>query len=144
MTGRAVTTYSKTRWWSKWEIMHQVLVQFGDVQAFLLQNEDISPVTHPKLLEILCNPHQLTMLKMGLASAVDIGQYFVKATYDLEGDGGLVLTCYEQILKIRAAIQTGYYPNVQAIVRQAFPGNIALQQQWNAAYCIGCVQPGLD
>ena len=36
MTGQAMATYSKTHWWSKWEIMHQVLVQFGDVQAFLL------------------------------------------------------------------------------------------------------------
>ena len=47
------------------------------------------------------------MLKMELASVVDIGQYFVKVTYDLEGDGVLVLTCYKQILKIRAATQTG-------------------------------------
>ena len=95
-----------------------------------------------KLLEILYNPQQLIMLKMELASAVDIGEYFVKATYDLEGDGRLMLTCCEQTLKIRAAIQTGYYPSVQAIVRQTLPGNIVLQQQWNA-YCIGCMQPGL-
>ena len=79
MTGRTMATYSKTRWWSKWEIMHQVLVQFGDVQAFLLQNEDISPATRPKLLEILRNPQQQIMLKMELASVVDIGQYFVHA-----------------------------------------------------------------
>ena len=32
---------------------------------------------------------------------------------------------------------------MQAIDRQTFPGNVALQQQWNA-YCNGCVQPGLD
>ncbi len=143
MTGRAMPTYSKTRWWSKWEIMRQILVQFGDVQAFLQQNEDISPATRPKLLEVLNDPRQLIVLKMELASVVDVGVHFVKATYDLEGDGVLVLNCYEQILKIRAAIQTGYYPNVQAIARQEFPGNIALQQRWNT-YSIGCVQPGLD
>ncbi len=29
---------------------------FGEVQAFLQQNEDISPVTRPKLLEVLNDP----------------------------------------------------------------------------------------
>lgn len=46
MTGRAMPTYSKTRWWSKWEIMSQVLVQFGDILPFLQQNPDVSPATH--------------------------------------------------------------------------------------------------
>ncbi len=43
-------------------------------------------------------------LKLELAAVIDIGTFFVKATYNLEGDGPLVLTCYEEILKIRAAI----------------------------------------
>ena len=67
----------------------------------------------------------------------------MKATYRLEGDGVLVLNCYEEIIKIRSAIQTKNYPNVRAIVRQAFPGSVTLQQQW-ITYAIGCVQPGLD
>ena len=83
------------------------------------------------------------MLKMELASVFDVGVHFVKATYRLEGDGVLVLNCYEEIFKLRSAIQTGYYPNVQAITRQAYPGNAALQQQ-SITYAIGCVQPGLD
>ena len=142
-SGRAMPTYSKTRWWSKWELMSQVLQQFGDIQPFLEDNVNISPATRAKLLEILTDPQQQLLLKMELASVVDIGSYFVRATYDLEGDGVLVLTCYEHILKIRAAIHSGYYPNVQAIARQEFPGNTALQQQW-CAYSIACVQPGLD
>ena len=28
-TGRAMATYSETRWWSRWEVYHQILVQFG-------------------------------------------------------------------------------------------------------------------
>ena len=142
-TGRTMSTYSKTRWWSRWEVMNQVLLQFGHVEPFLQRNEDIGPATRTKLLEILSNPQQLTVLKMELASVIDVGVHFVKATYWLEGDGVLVLNCYEEIIKIRSAIQTGYYPNVQAIARQAFPGNVTLQQQW-ITYAIGCVQPGLD
>ena len=142
-TGRAMATYSKTRWWSQWEVMHQVLQQFGDVEPFLHNNEDVGPSTRGKLLEILSNSQQLIMLKMELASVIDVGVHFVKATYRLEGDGVLVLNCYEEILKLRSAIRTGYYPNVQAIARQAYPGNVALQQQ-SITYAIGCVQPGLD
>lgn len=141
MSGKAMATYSKTRWWSKWEMMNQVLVQYGDIKPFLLENGDVSPATRAKLLEILNDPQQQLLLKMELASVIDVGAYFVRATYELEGDGALVLTCYEHILKIRAAIQSGYYPNVQAIARQEFPGNTALQQQW-CAYSFGCIQPG--
>lgn len=36
-TGKAMATYSETRWWSRWEVYHQVLVQFGDVTPFLMR-----------------------------------------------------------------------------------------------------------
>ena len=44
---------------------------------------------------------------------VDVGVHFIKGTYLLEGDGVLVLNCYEEILKIRNAVHTGHYPNLQ-------------------------------
>jgi len=58
----------------------------------------------------------LFLLKLELAVIVDLGAYFVKATNALEGDGLLVLTCYDRILEIRAAIQSEHCPNVQAVV----------------------------
>jgi hypothetical protein len=76
---------------------------------------------------------------MELACVVDVGVYFVNGTYRLEGHGVLVLNCYE----VRNAIRTAHYPNLQALTRQAFPGNSGLQQQW-MTYAISCVQPGLD
>jgi len=51
--------------------------------------------------------------------------------------------CYKEILKIRAAIQSAWYPNIQAVAKNAFPSNPSLQSQW-AAYAISCVQPGID
>ena len=140
-TGRAMSSYSKTRWWSRWEVQHQVLQQFGDVEPFLREH-DISPATRTKLLDILSDPQQLVMLKVELAAVVDIGSYFVKATYNLEGDGILAVKCYEEILKIRAAINAKYYPNLQAVSRESSPSNPALQQQL-IDYGISCVQPGL-
>ena len=33
-TGRIMMTYSSTRWWSKWEVMKQMLLYFGDIAPF--------------------------------------------------------------------------------------------------------------
>ena len=124
-------------------MMNQVLLQFGDIEPFLQRNEDVGASTQAKMLEILSNHPKLIALKMELACVVDVGVYFVNGTYRLEGHGVLVLNCYEEILKIRNAIRTGHYPNLQALTRQAFPGNSGLQQQW-MTYAISCEQPGLD
>ena len=33
-TGQSYQGYSPTRWWSKWEVMKQLMDLFGDVQPF--------------------------------------------------------------------------------------------------------------
>ena len=33
-TGKAMAKYSHTRWWRKWEVMRQLLLQFGDIKHF--------------------------------------------------------------------------------------------------------------
>lgn len=40
-----MASYSTTRWWSKWEVMDQVLKYFGDIELFLAENDDVSPTT---------------------------------------------------------------------------------------------------
>ena len=54
---------------------------------FLNANADIGPSLRTKLLEILNNHSSLSQLKIELAAVVDIGEQFVKATYNLDGDG---------------------------------------------------------
>ena len=124
--------YSKTSWWSRWEVINQVMVQFAFIEPFLQKNEDIGPATQEKLLEILSEPQSMLLLKVELAAVIDLSEHFVKGTYRLEGDGYLVLSCYEEILKIRNAIHIQHYPNLKAIVRQAFPDNNDQQEQWVA------------
>ena len=34
-TGQSIRTCSDTRWWSKWEVLKQVLELFADVEPFL-------------------------------------------------------------------------------------------------------------
>ena len=55
-TGRAMASYSETCWWSRWEVFHQVVQQFGAVHPFLQEQTEISPVTRKKLLQIMANP----------------------------------------------------------------------------------------
>ncbi len=142
-TGKSVASYSKTRWWSKWEILHQIMLQFGDIEPFLTANADIGPSLRPKLLDMLHSVPGLCQLKMELAAVVDIGEQFVKATYNLEGDGALMVNCYEEIVKLRSVISSVYYPNIAAVSQSLAPGNPHAQQQY-IAYAMSCVQPGIN
>ena len=45
-----MASYSATRWWSKWEVIKQVMLSFGDVEPFLRENDDVGPALRPKLL----------------------------------------------------------------------------------------------
>ena len=61
-TGRSIVTFSKTRWWSRWEVMYQLFLQFGDLLPFFTNNVDIGPSLHPKLLEILNDTQNIAQL----------------------------------------------------------------------------------
>ena len=73
-TGKCMASYSKTRWWSKWEILHQIMVQFGDIEPFLTVSTNIGPSLRPKMLDILHSVPGLGQLKMKLAAVIDIGE----------------------------------------------------------------------
>ena len=117
-TGRSMASYSTTRWWSKWKLMKQLLLQFGDVQPFLEENDDLGPATRPKLLAVLTNPQRKSLLQIELASVIDCGEPFVKATYTLEGDGPLVLECYEIITTVQEAIRVAHMPKYESSGRK--------------------------
>lgn len=91
-TGQSYQGYSITRWWirSKFEVLKQVLDLFGNVVPFLESNADFSPATH---IAMLYDTQQKPYLMVGLAVTIDAGMAFIKSTYNLEGDGPLVLTC---------------------------------------------------
>ena len=142
-TGKAMSSYSSTRWWSKWEVMSQIMSFFGDVAPFLQANPELSPPTNRKLLEMLQNPTVKAYVQIELAAIVDAGEAFVKATYNLEGDGPLVLRCYEILSTLTASIQVGHYPNVQAVARTLSGGSPVTLQQW-VEYANTCIKPGLQ
>ena len=81
---------------------------FGDIKPFLDKNEDIGPATWPKLLSILNDVQKFGMLKIdsGLGGAI---------CYHLEGDGPLVLDCFEVIDGVVAGVIANHAPYVEAI-----------------------------
>ncbi len=103
-------------------MINQIFLYFGDIK----------PSTRPKLLSILNDVHKLGMLKIELAATVDWGEPFVKACYHLEGDGPLVLDCFEVIYKVIAGVNANHAPNVEAIARSltGAPPSNAQCQQW--------------
>ena len=141
--GKAMASYCSTRWWSKWEVIHQVMKYFGDIAPFLEDNPELSPVTRGKLLELLQNATVKAHLQIEIAAIVDAGEAFVKATYNLEGDGPLAFRCYEILSTLTASIQVAHYPNVQAIAQTLSCGSHVVLQQW-INYGKACVMPGLQ
>ena len=77
-TGLSVPTYSPTRWWSKFEVMKDVLVKFGDVEEFVRGNDEFSPATKSKLLAIVSDSSKKGQLLLELAAVVDAGEGMVK------------------------------------------------------------------
>ena len=146
LTGQRPRSYTETRWWSKWEVYQQILMQFGDIERFLIEAEatNVIPQLLPQLQAIFFDPERLINLKLELAITIDVGEHFVKATYFLEGDGTLVLSCYEKLHAVARACQAPHFPNVHTVAAAIAEENpaqnvAALEQQAKA-----CVQPALD
>lgn len=140
-TGRAFEGYSATRWWSKYEVMRQLMELFADVQPFLEAHTEISPATRGKLLSMLQDDEEKKYLIVDLAATIDAATQFVKATHNLEGDGPLALTCYEAISALNVAARQAYYPNLEAVAH-----NVALDNEMEQEliqYAKSCVQPGV-
>ena len=76
------------------------MVHFGDVEPFLKKNENLPPAKRIKLL-LFFTKDKKNKLQVELASVIDNGDEFFTTTYKLEGDGPLILTCYE----VREAFQ---------------------------------------
>ena len=81
-------------------------------------------------------------MKLKLASVVDWGEVFVKATYNLKGDGPLAFTCYEEVQNVFAAVRVGYTPNTEGVI-QAISTQTSTQQR-SRAYAKSCVQGTLE
>lgn len=121
--GRSVNSLSKTRWWSRWEVINQLKELFGDVEPFLVEN-DLGPKTRTWMLSIVQDPTKKASLMVEMAAVVDAGREF-KTTYNVEGDGPLVLEA------AFASIHVRHYPNTDAVIKRLTAGALAqVSQHW--------------
>lgn len=93
-------------------------------------------------MEIFNSPADSKDLELELGAFVDGGNHFVSATYYLEGDGPLVLSCYERLATVFNAVAVAAYPNVEGVARHQAVGNLPLYNQL-VAKARACINPGL-
>ena len=143
---RSMASYSKTRWWSRWEVFQQVMAQFGDLVPFLEEISDVAPATRSKLHSLLGDSQKNTKLQLELASIIDCGEEFIKATYNLEGDldEALVFSCYDVLSSLELGIQSAHFPNLVAVAKKLSTGANMAQTQQLIQYGKSCVSPGLE
>ena len=135
-------SYSSTRWWSQFEVIHSMLKTFSDVKK-LLERDDLPPATSTKLLQVLNDPAKTRKLKIEIATTVDAMEPFVKTTYKLEGDGPLSLEAYQQLSILFASVSTQHYPNVAAVAKAEANRNASHEQQlldYSKACGTACIQ----
>ena len=126
-TGQSIRTFSETGWWSKCEVLFkQALDLFPDVVPFPRENEEIPPANRRHLLEVVDYPEILQELRLELAVLIDARVHFVNATYYLEGDGPLIISCYERLSAVAQAVAVDHYPNTGAVAREIANGDAAL------------------
>ena len=63
--------------WSKCEVVKMVMCYFGDIEPFLLRNDDIGPTITSKLLSFFANQQKKGLLHLEIAASVDWGEPFV-------------------------------------------------------------------
>ena len=57
-----------------------MMLYYGDILPFLEDNPDLSPATTMKLKSILSSSKKSSLLQVELASLIDAGEAFAKAT----------------------------------------------------------------
>ena len=67
---------------------------------------------------------------MELAALIDCGESFVKATFQMEGDGPLVFKCYEILSTLTPGLRVAHYPNPGAVAIALSGGSPTVLQQW--------------
>ncbi len=117
VTGKSMRQLSPTRWWSRWEVIDQCLEYFGDIHPFVRDHPDVGARLHDRLMVLLDDDDFMKLLKLEMAIVVDLGVHFVKATYDLEGDGPLAVSAYQILQGVSHAIGQKHYPNFNAVLR---------------------------
>lgn len=136
--GHGCATFSKVRWWSRWDVMQEIALNFGALPDFLrsLAENDIGDATTSKMQEIIMNNNQ--ELKLQLAAVMSCERLY-NATYRLEGDRLELLLVHRTIESLRTfGIHLGHdpadLPSVAALIRQSATLEVGMKtREWYPA-----------
>ena len=120
---KSPATFSKLRWWSRWDIMQEIATNFGAMPDLLasLESDDIGDATTKKMVAIITN--QRPQLELELAAVMSCERLCI-ATYRLEGDRLELLLVHRTIEALRAFGRTlgddaSDLPSVAALLRKS-------------------------
>lgn len=130
LTGVNMRSYSKTRWWSKFEVMVQLHDLFGDVVTFLQTHVETPGAIRSRLRRKVEDLQLRGQIQMELAVTVEFSRPFVQATYNLEGDGPLCLIAYDTVSSLIHFVTNPHLPSTKALAQRLGGGNEQHQQAW--------------
>ena len=102
-----------------------------------------SPATSTKFLQFFSDKRKIKYLQLELAAIVDVGEPFVKATYQLKGDGTLAFGCYEIFSTLEASVKLLHFPNLHAMANNLVGRSHELLNKF-IQYGKAQIQPGLQ
>ena len=92
---------------------------------------------------LLLDPVQKRHLQLELAAVIDIGQHFVRATYDLEGDGPLIFSTFRKPQEVLTACSLQHYPNISTVAKQLVEEDPELDLQELKQWAKNRIRPGV-
>lgn len=115
MVGVSWPSFSKTRWWSRWEIQYHMAVHFPQVCHFL----DITTAGERTILKAAkVAAEKRTEIMVELAVIVDVGLILCPATYFMEGDGPLVVYAFDTLMRVfNTLMHEEFLFNTRAVCR---------------------------
>jgi hAT family C-terminal dimerisation region len=141
--------YSPTRWWSKFECFQQLSAVFPDllrIVSLICEASCVEASSAINVKQMLTDFRTLTELKVELAAVCDAATPFVKATYNLEGDGLLAFVAYEELLKCKRFVDDPHLPNLRAICLELGGTADPPTPEFNRLFNLGlsCMEPGFN
>lgn len=118
VTGVALVSFSNIKWWSKYDVLEQMLWCFGFLLPWLTQCIEGGFAVEPaaRLIGLLAEPSSMHYLKIELSAYCFVGQSLRLITYFLEGDGQLSFVTHEVLRKyFFDAFPGGEIPEMQEV-----------------------------
>jgi hypothetical protein len=152
LTGHKHKKYSVVRWWSKFECLEQIGVDWAtiipNVLVLIVEQSSTRDSSAKALYEMLMANRRSKeqMIRLEIAAVLDGGSIFRNATSFLEGDGPLIFVAFDTLMSLFNFIANPEWSNVDAVIEDivATHPRPAQERMRLKAHALSVVQPGFD